>query len=194
MTLFNNKVLILWKWYWINEDRDSDDIDDSIIVVSETELSSEAEDNTVNGCSHTEDETIDRPRAQLQHSVVFKCIGASKDSTSQQALCRVARELDHGNQVEVRLQPEENNPVNSRALAFMCCLQGKWIRIGYVVEEALEAVHDALSKSEIISLEFNWVKYIIHWSRSGPGWYAGINITKMGNWPPCVVNARSVRY
>ena len=55
-------------------------------------------------------------------------------------------------------------------------------------------MHSALDAREIVSVKFDWVKYLIHWSRSGPGWYAGIDVTKRGQWPSCVVRSRSVRY
>ena len=47
------------------------------------------------------------------------------------------------------------------------------------MSECLDAVHSALSGNKIVSTEFNIVKYIVHWSHSGPGWYAGIEITKI---------------
>ncbi len=49
-------------------------------------------------------------------------------------------------EVQVQLKPEKDNPRNARALAFICKIDDEWQRIGYVVEEALDAVHTALDK------------------------------------------------
>ena len=92
-------------------------------------------------------------------------------------------------QVKVELRPEPNNPWDAQAIAFFCELDSKWHRIGYVVKECVQSVHNALSMHQI---EFKWVKYIVHWSKSGPGWYAGIRITKKGGyWPNIVVKSGS---
>jgi len=131
--------------------------------------------------------------SSISHWVVFKCIGATRDMNSQEALSLASREMSGDKSVEVELHPEEDNPKNARAIAFRCHVDGKWQRIGYVVEEALDAVHDALKKNEILSVSFDWVKYLIHWSRSGPGWYAGIKITKKGEWPRQVVRSGSTK-
>lgn len=53
----------------------------------------------------------------------------------------------------------------------------------YIVREALDAVHNALEKKLIIDISIDWIKYIVHWSRSSPGWYAGVKIIKQGKWP-----------
>ena len=66
-------------------------------------------------------------------------------------------------------------------------------RIGYIVSEALDTVHDALDNDLITSTDFAWAKYMISWTRSGPGYYAGINITKYGEWPAEVFRCSSTR-
>ncbi len=45
------------------------------------------------------------------------------------------------------MSPEPTNPVDAHAIAFECKLNDKWQKIGYVVREALDAVHDALQRS-----------------------------------------------
>ncbi len=94
----------------------------------------------------------------ITHSVIFKCIGANKD---EKYLCLASRNIK---EVQVKLTPEEDNPKNARAIAFTCKIDGEWQRIGYVVEEALDAVHTALDKE---SVSFEWVKFLIHWSCPG---------------------------
>ena len=69
----------------------------------------------------------------------------------------------------------------------------KYHTVGYVVKEALTSVHDALRRSEITSVEFKWIKYVSDWYRSGPGYFAGINVTKVGTWPPSVMWVSSTR-
>ena len=58
---------------------------------------------------------------------------------------RVARDmLQQGFTVQVRLDPEPQNKFDFEAIAFQCNLDGRWKRIGYVVQEALSEVHTAL--------------------------------------------------
>lgn len=79
-----------------------------------------------------------------------------------------------------QMSPEPDNPVDSKAiyLSVEYIMNGK-----YIVREALDAVHNALEKKLIIDISIDWIKYIVHWSRSSPGWYAGVKITKQGKWP-----------
>ena len=105
-------------------------------------------------------------------------------------MCRDA--MPNGQDVHVRLTPEPKNPVDSRAIAFMCFMDGQWYRIGYVVNEILEDVHQSLARNEIVGVKFSWVKYVTHW-RSGFGFYAGVDVSERGYWPPAVVRSCSTR-
>lgn len=49
------------------------------------------------------------------------------------------------------------------------------------MREALSFLHDA------------WINYVGDWFRSGPVYFAGVNITKVGTWPTCVVRVASTR-
>ena len=73
-------------------------------------------------------------------------------------------------------------------------VNGKWHRIGYVVNEILNEVHNALNGGEIVQVEFSWVKYICDWTRSGPGFFAGVSVSKRGYWSHSVTRAASTRY
>ena len=78
--------------------------------------------------------------------------------------------------VPVNIFPEEDNPYDCRAIALKCWIGGEWQRIGYVVKEALNAVHDARQQLVITDVCSKWAKHLVSWSRSGPGYQAGINM------------------
>ena len=103
----------------------------------------------------------------------------------------MSKELNEGKSVDVELVPEPTNPVDSSAIAFMCTIDNKRQKLGYVVSEATSAAHSALANDQFICAKVAWSRFLIHWSRSGPGWYAGIAITKAGVWPTHVVQCRS---
>ena len=84
--------------------------------------------------------------------------------------------------VNFRLTLEPHNVFDSRAIAIEAEIDSQWKRVGYLVSEVLKCVHEALGSSKIVRVELCWVKFITHWSRSGPGWYCGINISKKGPW------------
>lgn len=66
-------------------------------------------------------------------------------------------------------------------------------RILLATRQVLEHVHKAMDKKKIVSIRFDWVKYLVVWSRSGPGFYAGIRIAHNGEWPKEVSKYQSTR-
>ena len=65
----------------------------------------------------------------------------------------------------VELRPELTNPKDSQAIAFVCLIDGKWEKIGYVVREALSDVHAAMKNRKVLSIKYDWIKFITDWSR-----------------------------
>ena len=156
----------MWKWESLNHD---DSHDESSTEEELSETSEEESDKMVN-------------REVASHVLTFKCIGATKSQDYQAAL-RKARDLMLGGQVvPVTLMHEPTNPHDSRALAFVCHIDGKQQIIGYVVSEVVEEVHSAIDAASIVSVKFAWVRYITDWTRSGPGFFAGVDIEKKGRW------------
>ena len=49
-------------------------------------------------------------------------------------------------------------------------------------QRGLDHVHAALQEKRILSVKLAWAKYMVCWSRSGPGFYAGINISLNGEY------------
>ncbi len=127
----------------------------------------------------------------VTHTVTFNCIGSTKELHYQENLARVAQCRNRGQKVPCRVEPEPDNPVDSEAIAFQCKVDGVWKTIGYVVREALKELHEALAQKRVIEVSTSWVKYIIYWTT--PGWYAGINITHIGDWSQAVVSSQSAR-
>jgi hypothetical protein len=70
---------------------------------------------------------------------------------------------------------------------------GIWCRIGYIVREVLDEVHEAITNGHILWVRFAWVKFLLHWTRSGPGFYAGINIVRLGEWSDKCVRSASTK-
>ena len=129
----------------------------------------------------------------VTHTVVFKCIGSVRDADYQNTL-RVARDLiARGETVPVRVNPEPTNIKDARALVFECEIDKEWKKVGYVVKEVLEDVRSAINKKEIFNVKFDWIKYITDWTRSGPGYFAVIRISKNGDWGPKVTQYSSTR-
>lgn len=189
--LFDDGVFVIWNWRWLeptNDEQIGSESLDGDKDDSETECDPEVGEDIRDG---EEDSRLESDE-HVTYTEVFKCIGASRDPNCQEVLASASQQLKKGN-VEVQLRLEPENPFDSRAVEFVCKVDNQWKRIGYVVREALDAVHDAMNKKTITSVEFGWVKYLLHWSRSGPGWYAGISITKKGQWPAEVVRCSSTR-
>lgn len=108
-------------------------------------------------------------------------------------LALASRKLKDNSKVEVKLQPEPDNKYDARAIAFMCKIDdSSWERIGYVVREVLDEVHEAINKKKILNVSFDWIKYTVHFR--SPGWYAGIRIQRNGEWSLGVLRSRATSY
>ena len=176
-------VLIIWNWNWLKCDESESDNEGSDNKSSDT-------DDGDHACSEPEDDGKQSLQSEI---LVFKCIGVTKSSTYQSTLRRARDSRLDGCTVPIRLVHEPLNPRDSRAIAFMCKLEGKWFTIGYVVSELLEEVHAAMDSDSIISVEFAWLRYVTDWSRSGPGFFAGVTIEKEGEWSSNARRAASTR-
>ena len=160
---------------------------------SSTSSSSNESDHQSMYSDNSSDVEADRPIPRLiHHTVVFKVIGCTKEAMYQDTLYKAKCVLESGNDVTVKLDPEPTNPQDSQAVAFVCLLERKQYRIGYVVREILPDVHSALNNNEIVDVKFGWIKYRSDW-RSGPGYFAGVKVTKIGQWSRSVVRAASAR-
>ena len=116
------------------------------------------------------------------HTVTFKCIGSTMESSYQEKLACVAqlRNLDHD--VPCHFYPEPDNPYDSLAIAFKCEIDEKWHTIGYV--------RPALKDKQVTSISIDWVKFIIFLALS---LIAGIKISRIGEWSRAVVLSQSAR-
>ena len=67
-----------------------------------------------------------------------------------------------------------------------------WQRIGYVVREVTDEVHQVINNGKILDVSFDLIKYRVHFST--PGWYAGTRITLNGEWSLNVQRSRATTY
>ena len=176
-----------WEWEWRHE-VGSD--------MSEKEDADSQEQH--NPYLHSDAENSDSENVPLSlptqtHTVTFKCTGSIHDYAAQETLSKASRILRECGTVRIKLAPEPNNQYDARAIAFLCHIDGKWQRIGYIVRECLEHVHLALSEGRILSVKLSWAKYLACWSHSGPGFYAGVNVSIRGEWHRDVVCSQSTR-
>ena len=92
--------------------------------------------------------------SDIHDNVCFKVIGVTRDDEYQHALEKANELIRAKNDVKLALFQEPNNPVDAKAVSFMCLIDGKWHKIGYVVKEALDDVHAALSCNAIKDVKF----------------------------------------
>ena len=181
MRLVSNAVYVVWKWKW--------------------NIKSQVQISTLEPKNYNEEENEEEKENSVSDSaedgsyetVTFKCIGATREISFQTALRTASSRICNQDSVPVRLMPEPNNIYDSKAIAFECQLGGKWEKIGYVIKELLDIVHDAIESKEIVKVEFSWIKYITDWRRSGPGYFAGISISKNSSWDKTVLKYSRTR-
>ena len=90
------------------------------------------------------------------HTVTFKCIGSTYDQIAQESLSRPANYFEMGQMCK---RNSNRSPPTNTTIDFMCYVDNKWQRIGYVVRECLEHVHKVLSGNQILSVKLCWAKY-----------------------------------
>ena len=178
MSLLPDGVLVVWKW-----ESDGD-------VHVESEGDKQDSDSEEDGLDHNDQDTY--AQEQPSHTLTFKCIGTTRDTRYQEALHLVSTRKPV-EQVQVTLQPEPDNPVDSRAIAFVTTVDNVQYTIGYVVREVLDELHEAIKLKQILDVRFAWVKYLVQWTRSGPAYYCGVNITRKGEWSQNVTRYQSTR-
>ena len=107
----------------------------------------------------SEDEPDPFDSGFVTHTITFKCICASREDKQQETLQAAAKCIKEGKEVPIRLQPEPENPVDCTTIAFQCCVHNDSSRVGYVVQEALPEVHDAIQKHEIVSVRLHGLNF-----------------------------------
>lgn len=186
MKVRSDGVLVIWKWEWVvnpekQQDSESCNSPQSDSFCEEVETGGEDEESEETSASSA-------CTPSITHAIVFKCIGAVRDKMSQRTLRVVRDRIDKGYTVPVKLQPEPDNFWDPKAIAFMCNVDEKWTRVGYVVSELADEVHEAIARNQIISVKFAWVKFMTRWEH---GMYAGIEIRRNGQWSSKVMARRS---
>ena len=104
------------------------------------------------------------------HTITFKCMGTTKDADHQvcAASC-LLRECSDCN-LTIQLMPMPL-PLNVRSAM-----------IGSILDMSLVEVHEAISERKIISVKISWIKHLLCWMKSVPGFYAGIDVSLRGSW------------
>lgn len=178
-------VFVVWKWEWTAvEESESEEEEDSF-EQHNPHLHSNSE-------QFDSEHELDVSPAET-HTVTFKCIGSVHDNNAQEVLSRISSILCKGGEVDVRVNPEQDNKYDSQAIAFQCYIDSKWQRIGYVVKECVSHVHKALQEKRLLTLKIKWAKYLVCWKNSGPGFYAGIDMCISGKWHRDVIKGQSTK-
>ena len=112
LELFDGDVFVVWRWYWV-ESSDLDD-DHSAEDNGDPQDSDNQQDNGSDNEPAGSETDTESGSTAITHSVVFKCVGASRDMNSQVALSFASKNKE----AEVRLEYEKDNPKNARAIAF----------------------------------------------------------------------------
>ena len=145
-------VDLVWKCDWIMPLLTlAGDITPPMNGGSECESGRDHEEHTdESGQEDHEKQTDD----ELAHyTVLFKCIGTTRDHRQQAALERANELLQAKKDDTVALVPEPTR--DAKAIAIKCLLDNsQWHRIGYIVCEALDDVHAALQTNAIVSVSF----------------------------------------
>ena len=165
--------MVVWQW-----EKEEEQCSDRDILNQDGELSTESD--------------LDEEPPTFS-TCTFKCIGATRSASYQEALKEAHQLMHNGVTVPVKVVPEPTNPYDSHAVAFQCYLQQKWCTIGYVVREVCDSLLDALASNRITSTNFAWVKYKVI-RTTGPGYYAAIDITCRGKWSPVVTRSANTMY
>lgn len=138
-------MFVMWDWTWMDEMSSDEDSNGNNSAAEKYNEESSPDD----------DDDADNSIPSITHSVVFKCIGNLKEARYQEVLALANKKKNEGCGIPVKIVKEPNNPVDTRAIAFMCHVEQEWERIGYVVHEALDDVHTAMDEKKILDIRFD---------------------------------------
>jgi len=105
----------MWNWTWVDDDVSSDEDSDGCASEFSDRYDSDTE-------SQDDNEELNFDVPLITHSVIFKCIGHLKESRYQEVLASAKKKMAQGIDVPVKIVKEPHNPVDARAIAFMCCV------------------------------------------------------------------------
>ena len=177
-------VFVIYEWDWLTE------VWSDMEVITRDNLFDCSYSSASSRQSSPHPLNVVTPTPDITHVIVFKCIGAARDKKQQEALEKAFCARENGEIVQVKIEPEPTNPYDSKAI---CKVEGTWCRIGYIVREVLNEVHQALRENNILYVRFAWVKFLLHWTKYGPGFYAGVFIARKGEWSQRCVRAASTK-
>ena len=118
-----SEVVVVIDWEWFEQDQESE-VSTDRTHVSESSL----EGDHYNPClksdsSDREEEGDAQIPAPCTDTVTFKCIGAVRDPSAQNALEKARDKIKDGKCVEVRIYPDPNNQYE--AIAFQCFIENR---------------------------------------------------------------------
>ena len=125
----------------------------------------------------------------MTHTITFKCMGSAKEDRYQESLKQISELRNNKVEVLCCIKPEPNNPYDSKesyGSQDRRIMESHWL----FVREALNEVHEALVAKKIVKVYIDWVKFKV-WKSMG--WYAGINITRVGQWSKTIVHCQSLK-
>ena len=186
LNIHPNGVFVIYEWEWKDGSMAVSGAEDRHTEFSFSQLSSPSPSP-----SPSPPPLCVTSTPMVTHVIVFKCIGAVRDKEQQKALEQAYIARQSGETVPVKIEPEPQNPYDSKAICFKCLINGSWHRIGYIVREALDEVHAAITNGHILWVKFAWIKFLLQWIRSGPGFYAGIVIARRGEWSQMCIRSAS---
>ena len=104
-------VYVAWKWQW----------DDHLSSTDPICLSPAPPDCSTSEMESANETAVNEPEVEESKLCVvkFKCIGANKDPSAQSMLQMLAELDDELRNVDVKLVPEPNNPVDAKAISFV---------------------------------------------------------------------------
>ncbi|XP_065892371.1 uncharacterized protein [Dysidea avara] len=176
--LYNDdQVFVMWNWTWLDENSSNEDETSSKASGKIKDVNDESDDDSSNAIP------------AITHSVIFKCIGSTKEHVYQETLALANKKRSEGIALPVKLLKETSNPVDAKAIAFVVNINDTWEWIGYVVQEIRDEVHKAMDDCCILNVQLDCIKRMLYFKH--PGWYAGIKITRSGEWSHNVIHSRS---
>ena len=167
----------MWNWTWLDENSSNEDETSSKASGKIKDVNDESDDDSSNAIP------------AITHSVIFKCIGSTKEHVYQETLALANKKRSEGIALPVKLLKETSNPVDAKAIAFVVNINDTWEWIGYVVQEIRDEVHKAMDDCCILNVQLDCIKRMLYFKH--PGWYAGIKITRSGEWSHNVIHSRS---
>jgi hypothetical protein len=169
-------MLVLWKWKpWILPGLSDNESEESMSTISTISSNNENEINS----------------EREEHTLPFKVLGVAHCTQRQKHLKEAYIKLRNYNNcvdsIKAKIEPDPQNAFDENAIAVSINYGDGWKLIGFIAKELTKYIHPQIRMNNIKEVSIESICYRVTYAMIG--YYAKLNITRIGAWEGAIISA-----